>query len=122
MSENSHGGKIFALNLFDLTDGEQYLKYFSRAAVDIPEHGGRPIAVGRFRDNVIGDLSPRKILVLVEWESEAAFTSFREDPALADLHPLRVNSTSSYIWQLFDGFDLTDPNLSVEEVLGLFQD
>jgi len=121
MSDNSPGGKVYALNLFDLEDDEQYLSYFSRLPVEIPAHGGRPIALGRFRANVTGDLTPRQILILVEWESQAAFDSFRDDPALADLHPLRVNGSSSYVWQLFDGLDLTDPTLTLDEVLGMLQ-
>ena len=121
MSENSQGGKVYALNLFDLEDEEQYLTYFSRLPVEIPAHGGRPIALGRFRANVTGDMTPRQILILVEWESQAAFDGFRDDPALADLHPLRVNGSSSYIWQLFDGLDLTDPALTLDEVLGMLQ-
>ncbi|RHW26305.1 DUF1330 domain-containing protein [Nocardioides immobilis] len=121
MSENARGGKVYALNLFDLEDDEKYLSYFSRLPVEIPAHGGRPIALGRFRANVTGDLTPRQILILVEWESQAAFDSFRDDPALADLHPLRVHGSSSYIWQLFDGLDLTDPGLTLDEVLGMLQ-
>ncbi|RZK68391.1 MAG: DUF1330 domain-containing protein, partial [Rhodococcus sp. (in: high G+C Gram-positive bacteria)] len=30
MSENSHGGKFYALNMFDVADEEKYLSYFSR--------------------------------------------------------------------------------------------
>ena len=121
MSENLRNTKVYALNLFDLEDPDKYLAYFSRLPVEIPAHGGRPIALGRFRANVTGDLAPRQILILVEWESQAAFDSFRDDPALADLHPLRVNGSSDYIWQLFDGLDLTDPALTLEEVLGVLQ-
>ncbi|MFI8896115.1 hypothetical protein [Streptomyces paradoxus] len=63
----------------------------------------------RFRDNVAGDLTPRQVLFLVEWESEEAFNRFRDDPELADLHPLRESGTASYIWQTFDGSDMSDP-------------
>ena len=121
MSEESRGEKVYALNLFDLEDDEKYLSYFSRLPVEIPAHGGRPIALGRFRANVTGDMTPRQILILVEWESLEAFDSFRDDPALADLHPLRINGSSSYIWQLFDGLDLTDPSLTLDEVLGMLK-
>jgi hypothetical protein len=61
------------------------------------------------------------VLILVEWESQEAFDSFRDDPALADLHPHRVNASSSYVWQLFDGVDLTDPALGFDEVLPLLK-
>lgn len=114
--------KVYALNLFDVADdGETYLEYFRRAAEEIPAHGGRPVAVGRFRSSVTGDVTPRQVLILVEWESEAAFNAFRDNPALADLHPLREHGTSSYIWQLFDGADPTDPALEVDDVLPLLR-
>jgi uncharacterized protein (DUF1330 family) len=121
MSETSQPKKVYALNLFDVADFEEYVLYLGRAAEEIPAHGGRPIALGRFRANVIGDITPRQVLILVEWESQEAFDSFRDDPALVDLHPHRVNASSSYVWQLFDGVDLTDPALGFDEVLPLLK-
>jgi hypothetical protein len=41
-------------------------------------------------------------MIIVEWESRAAFDSYRNDPNLHDLHPHRVNGTSSYVWHLFE--------------------
>jgi len=55
----------------------------------VAAHGGRVVALGRFRENVTGDVAPRQVLILVEWESKAAFDSYRDDPALADLHAER---------------------------------
>lgn len=121
MNESSEQQKVYALNLFDVADADKYLEYFRGAATEVPAHGGRPVAVGRFRSNVTGDITPRQVLVLVEWESEAAFNSFRDDPALAELHPLRENASSSYVWQLFDGADLTDPALEFEDVVPLLR-
>jgi len=117
MSESSGKKKFYALNMFDVTDVEKYLAYFRRLPEAAPRYGGRMLALGRFRDNVVGDLAPRQVLFLVEWESEEAFNSFRDDPDLADLHPLRENGTASYIWQTFDGPDLADPNRSLDDVL-----
>ncbi|MFE7722659.1 hypothetical protein ACFU44_26875 [Nocardia rhizosphaerihabitans] len=79
------------------------------------------VALGRFRDNVAGDLAPPQVLILVEWESEEAFISFRDDPDLADLHPLREASTASYIWQTFDGPDMSDPDLSLADMLRVLE-
>jgi hypothetical protein len=53
----------------------------------------------------------RQVLILVEWESAAAFQSYRDDPRLADLHPHREQGTSNYIWQLFDRLDDLRPLL-----------
>ena len=53
------------------------------------------LALGRFRESAAGDIAPRQVLILVEWESRAAFESYRQDPALADLHPHRERGTSA---------------------------
>jgi uncharacterized protein (DUF1330 family) len=121
MSDNSKSKKFLALNLFDVSDEEQYTSYFRRLAEAAQPYGGTWVAFGRFRDHVVGDLVPRQVLLLVEWESEESFKAFRDDPALADLHPLREDGTSAYIWQTFDGLDLFDPNLSEEDIVGVLR-
>ena len=62
-----------------------------------------------------GEVAPRQVLILVEWESEAAFESYRDDPALAHLHPHREDGTSSYVWQLFDRLDDLRPLLKARD-------
>jgi uncharacterized protein (DUF1330 family) len=119
MSPSSQKKKFLALNMFDVDDVEKYLAYFSRLPEVAPQYGGRWVAFGRFRDHLTGDLAPRQVLLLVEWESEEAFNAFRNNPDLADFHPLREGGTSSYIWQTFDGLDLFDPGLSVDEIVGV---
>jgi uncharacterized protein (DUF1330 family) len=122
MSESSQEKKFYALNMFDVVDVERYLAYFSRLPAAAPPYGGRMVAFGRFRDNVAGDLAPRQVLFLVEWASEEAFNSFRDDPDLADLHPLRESGTASYIWQTFDGPDMSDPTAaSLDDVLAVLK-
>ena len=59
----------------------------------------------------MGEIQPRTVLILVEWASREAFESYRTDPALADLHPHRVNGTRNYIWHLFDRLDDLRPLL-----------
>jgi uncharacterized protein (DUF1330 family) len=122
MSANPQKKKFYALNMFDVVDVEKYLAYFSRLPEVAPKYGGRMVAFGRFRDSVAGDLAPRQVLFLVEWESEEAFNSFRDDPDLADLHPLRENGTASYVWQTFDGSDMSDPaDVSLDDVLAVLK-
>jgi hypothetical protein len=53
--------------------------------------------------------------------SEAAFNSFRDDPALADLHPHREDGTANYVWQLFDGHDVTEPTLPIDGLLPILK-
>jgi uncharacterized protein (DUF1330 family) len=93
---------IYALNLFDVSSKDEYLAYSRRSAQEVQAHGGRVVALGKFRENVAGDLSPRTVLILVEWESQEAFDSYRNDPALHDLHLHREKGTQNYIWQIFD--------------------
>jgi len=97
--------KIYALNLFDISDREEYLAYSKRSAKEVQAHGGRVVALGKFREAAAGDIEPRQVLILVEWSSKEAFDSYCNDPKLADLHPHRVNGSSGYIWHLFDRLD-----------------
>jgi uncharacterized protein (DUF1330 family) len=121
MSEGTQK-KFYALNMFDVTDLDKYLAYFSRLPEAAPKYGGRMVTFGRFLNNVTGDLTPRQVLFLVEWASEEAFNAFRDDPEWADLHPLRENGTASYIWQTFEGPDMSDPTAaSLDDVLAVLK-
>ncbi len=93
---------VYALNLFDVSNREEYLAYSRRSAKEVESYGGRVVALGKFRESVVGDLEPRSVLILVEWESREAFEKYCHDPTLKDLHQHRVNGTSNYLWQLFD--------------------
>jgi hypothetical protein len=50
-------------------------------------------------------------MIVVEWESKAAFDGYCGDPALADLHPHRENGTNGYVWHLFDRLEDLRPIL-----------
>ena len=93
---------VYALNLFDVSNKGEYLAYSRRSAKEVQAHGGRVVALGKFRESAAGTIEPRTILILVEWQSKEAFDSYCDDPALADLHPHRINGTSNYVWHLFD--------------------
>lgn len=105
---------VYALNLFDVADRDEYLAYARRSPAAVAAHGGRVVALGQFRESVTGDIEPRQVLILVEWESKEAFDSYRDDPDLADLHPHRENGSSAYIWHLFDRLDDLRPLLKLE--------
>jgi uncharacterized protein (DUF1330 family) len=102
---------VYALNLFNISSKEEYLAYSRRSAREVHAHGGRVIALGKFREAAAGEIAPRTVLILVEWESKEAFDSYCNDPQLADLHPHRVNGTSDYIWHLFDKLEDLRPLL-----------
>ncbi|HUN92023.1 MAG TPA: DUF1330 domain-containing protein [Burkholderiaceae bacterium] len=95
-------GPVYALNLFDVSDKDEYLAYSRRSAKEVQAHGGRLVALGKFRESAVGNIEPRTVLILVEWKSKEAFDSYRNDPALSDLHPHRINGTANYVWHLFD--------------------
>ena len=97
---------VYALNLFDVSDRGEYLEYSRRSAKEVQAHGGRVVALGKFRESIVGDMEPRSVLILVEWDSRESFEGYCKDPALQDLHPHRINGTSNYVWHLFD--KLTD--------------
>ncbi len=102
---------VYALNLFDVSDKDEYLAYSRRSAREVQAHGGRVLALGRFREAAAGNIEPRTVLIVVEWESREAFERYCTDPALADLHPHRLKGTSNYIWHLFDKLEDLRPIL-----------
>jgi len=102
---------VYALNLFDVSSREEYLAYARRSATEVTAHGGRVVALGKFRETVAGEIPPRTVLILVEWASREAFEGYCSDPQLADLHPHRVNGTTNYIWHLFDKLEDLRPIL-----------
>ena len=102
---------VYALNLFDIASRDEYLAYSKRSPLEVAKHGGRVVALGQFRESVLGDIEPRTVLILVEWDSKAAFDGYCNDPELADLHAHRENGSSSYIWHLFDRLDDLRPLL-----------
>lgn len=102
---------VYALNLFDVADRDEYLAYSRRSAKEVQAHGGSVVALGKFREAAAGGIVPRKVLILVEWASKDAFDGYCNDPKLADLHPHRVNGTRGYIWHLFDKLEDLRPIL-----------
>ena len=102
---------VYALNLFDVADKSEYLAYSKRSAKEVHAHGGRVVSLGKFLEAVEGDITPRTVLILVEWESKEAFDGYCNDPELSDLHPHRENGSRNYIWHLFDKLEDLRPVL-----------
>ena len=102
---------VYALNLFNVANRDEYMAYSRRSAKEVLAHGGRVVALGKFREAAAGGIEPRSVMILVEWASREAFESYRDDPKLAELHPHRVKGTSDYIWHLFDKLEDLRPIL-----------
>lgn len=102
---------VYALNLFNVANRDEYLAYSRRSAQEVQAHGGKVVALGKFRAVAAGDIEPRTVLILVEWESKESFDSYCSDPKLANLHPHREAGTRDYIWHLFDKLDDLRPVL-----------
>lgn len=108
---NTASEPVYALNLFDVVDRDEYLAYSRRSPAEVAAHGGRVVALGDFRESVAGQVAPRRVMVLVEWESQAAFDGYRTDPALTELHAHRERGTANYVWHLFRRLDDLRPIL-----------
>ena len=102
---------VYALNLFNVADREEYLAYSRRSAKEVAAHGGRVVALGKFREAAAGEIKPRNVLILVERESKEAFEGYCNDPRIADLHPHREKGATDYVWHLFDKLEDLRPIL-----------
>lgn len=106
---------VYALNLFNVSSRNEYLAYSRRSVEEVGRHGGRVVALGKYRETAAGEIEPREVMIVVEWESKDAFESYCNDPALADLHAHRENGTDNYIWHLFDKLEDLRPILRRED-------
>ena len=51
---------VYALNLFNVSDRDEYLAYSRRSASEVRAHGGRVVALGEFREAVAGEIAPHE--------------------------------------------------------------
>jgi len=66
------------------------------------KHGGRALAFGKLLSTPTGDIEPRDIMTLVEWESMSSILNFLNDPELAHIQPHRENGVDQFVWHLFE--------------------
>ena len=99
---------IYALNVFNLIAEREadYRKYSVLAGKIIYSLGGRVVSSGwKPIRNLHGDVE-RKQMIVVEFPSEEVFQQFIDEAGRQDIHHLRENSTSDYIWTLYQPWDL----------------
>ena len=103
---------IYALNLFDLADNDDYRLYSRRSPEAVARYGGEVVALGHQGAEVQpGETAPREALVLVQWPSHQALADYEADPEFADLHPLRQDGTRRYLWWTFERLEDLRPLL-----------
>jgi uncharacterized protein (DUF1330 family) len=98
---------IYAVNLFDVIPAKEatYRDYSVKAGRIIYGLGGRVLASGCFPETLVAD-RPRQCFILVEFPSREAFQKFHDTASEQDIHRLRESSTTNYIWELFQPWDL----------------
>ncbi len=98
---------IYAVNLFDLLPEQEavYKDYSVKAGRIIYRLGGRVLASG-WRPETLRADKERSRFILVEFPSRRVFQEFHDTAAEQDIHSLRESSTTNYIWQLFEPWDL----------------
>jgi uncharacterized protein (DUF1330 family) len=106
MTNAAIAGPVYALNLFNVADRDEYLAYSRRSAKEVQAHGGQVVALGKFREAAAGHIKPRSVMILVEWGSKAAFDAYCNDSKIADLHlhrtrvPVTISGTCSTSWRI----------------------
>ena len=108
---------IYALNLFDLADNDDYRAYSRRSLGAVQKYGGSVVAMGAADPETTellatsGDTPLRTVMIVVEWPSREAFRGFLADPGHEDLHPLRENGTRNYLWWAYEKLEDLRPLL-----------
>tara|TARA_B100002019_G_scaffold185327_1_gene160040 strand:- start:473 stop:793 length:321 start_codon:yes stop_codon:yes gene_type:complete len=101
---------VYALNVFNIKSGmeDTYRKYSVLAGKIIYSKGGRVISSGiNPIRNMHGDLE-RKYMIVVEFPSEEVFQEFIDEADVDNIHHLREDSTSDYIWTLYENWNIKE--------------
>jgi uncharacterized protein (DUF1330 family) len=83
--------KVYALNLLDMVDREEYLAYPRRQARKVARYGGVCWPWAASGEHSRRHRS-RQVLILVEWESVAVFESYRQARAGRPIQSAAKNS------------------------------
>lgn len=101
---------IYALNLFNFVPGKEdmYRDYSVKAGRLIYGLGGRVVSSGYKPIRYLTGEVNREQFIIVEFPSEEAFERFHSEAVQHSIHRLREESTSDYIWTLFEPWDLRE--------------
>lgn len=101
---------VYALNVFNFLKGKEndYREYSIKAGKIIYSKGGKVISSGwNPIRNMHGDRE-RRYMIVVEFPSEKIFQDFLDEAENQKIHPLREDSTSDYIWTLYEPWDIRE--------------
>ena len=98
---------LYTLNLFDIIPEKArlYRRYSIEAGKLIFGVNGRVVCSGWHSRTLRGE-EIRTHLIVVEFPDEKALDFFLNDPAHHAIHEMRENSTTNYIWKIFEPWDL----------------
>lgn len=101
---------VYALNVFNFVKGKEndYREYSIKAGKIIYGKGGRVVSSGWNPIRKLHEDRTRNYMIVVEFPSEQIFQEFLDEAEAQDIHPLREESTTDYIWTLYESWDIRD--------------
>lgn len=85
-----------------------YREYSIKAGKIIYGKGGRVVSSGWNPIRKLHGDKTRKYMIVVEFPSEQIFQDFLDEAETKNIHLLRENSTTDYIWTLYEPWDIRD--------------
>jgi len=87
---------------------DDYREYSIKAGKIIYGKGGRVVSSGWNPIRKLHGDKTRKYMIVVEFPSEQIFQDFLDEAETQNIHLLRENSTTDYIWTLYEPWDIRD--------------
>lgn len=101
---------VYALNVFNLLPEreDEYRDYSVKAGKIIYGMGGRVVASGWKPIRKLHGDTERRYLIVVEFPSEAVFQAFIDEADNQNIHHLRENACTDYIWTLYEPWNIRE--------------
>jgi uncharacterized protein (DUF1330 family) len=101
---------VYALNVFNLLPEREneYRDYSVKAGKIIYGLGGRVVASGWKPIRKMHGDTERRYLIVVEFPSESVFQTFIDEADKQNIHHLRENACTDYIWTLYESWDIRE--------------
>ena len=101
---------VYALNVFNILANKEndYKDYSVKAGKIIYGKGGRVISSGWKPIRKLHGNTERKYMIVVEFPSEKIFQEFLDEGEKQNIHPLREDSLTDYIWTLYEPWNMKE--------------